>query len=271
MKIAVLGAGTWGTALAALLVKNGHDTVLWSAIGAEIDEISSSGTHKNLPGLVLPRGLNYTKDIKEACRGSEMLLFVVPSQFIRSTARLAAPYVECGAVLISASKGIEHDTLMTMTDIIEDEMAASGVKINYNVAALSGPTHAEEVALGLPTSIVAAAEDEKISMSIAKVFASSCMRVYTNTDVLGVELAGALKNIVAIAAGISKGMGFGDNAKATLITRGSVEIARIGKALGCRRSTFAGLAGIHEIIWGLFLTAFAVLPIIYLATSGRRK
>ena len=248
MKISVLGAGTWGTALAALLVENGHDTVLWSAIGGEIDELSTSGIHKNLPGLALPSGLKFTKDIKEACCEREMIIYVVPSEFIRSTARASVPYVEENTILVSAAKGIEHNTLMTMTDIIEDELKAIGTSINYKIAALSGPTHAEEVAKGLPTSIVAASADEETSMKIARAFASSCMRVYTNSDILGVELAGALKNIVAIAAGISRGMGFGDNAKAMLITRGGVEIARMGKALGCRRSTFAGLAGIGDLI-----------------------
>ena len=248
MKISVLGAGTWGTALAALLVEHGHDVVLWSAIGAEIEEISKTLTHKNLPGLKLSPDLKYTKDIKEACRDREMIIFVVPSQFVRSTARAAAPFLDEGVILVSAAKGIEADTLMTMTDIIEDELTKASSSVPYKVAALSGPTHAEEVALGLPTSIVAAAEEEETAMRIAKAFSSSCMRVYTNTDVRGVEIAGALKNIVAIAAGISRGMGFGDNANAALITRGSVEIARMGKAMGCRRSTFAGLAGIGDLI-----------------------
>lgn len=247
-KICVLGAGTWGTALAALLVENGHNTVLWSAIGAEIDTLSATRTHKNLPGAKLPEGLKYTKSLKEACEGAELVLFVVPSEFIRATAAKAAPYIEDGAILASAAKGIEHTTLKTMTEIIDDEIKLNRRDISYKLAALSGPTHAEEVAKGLPTSIVSACEDEETSMKIAKVFASSCMRVYTNTDVLGVEIAGALKNIVAIASGINRGMGFGDNSQAMLITRGAAEITRMGLAMGCRRRTFMGLAGIGDLI-----------------------
>lgn len=245
MKIGILGAGTWGTALASLLVKNGHDTTLWSAIPEEIDLLSSTRAHKNLPGATLPEELKYTKDIAEVC-SAPLLIFVVPSEFIRSTARAAAPYIKDGTVLVSAAKGIEPDSLKTMTEIIDDEMANSGV--TYKLAALSGPTHAEEVAIGQPTSIVAASENEEVSLMIAKAFSNSCMRVYTNTDVLGVEIAGALKNIIAIAAGINRGMGFGDNAQAMLITRGVAEITRMGLAMGCKRRTFMGLAGIGDLI-----------------------
>lgn len=248
MKICVLGAGTWGTALASLLVENGHDAVLWSAIPAEIDTLEKTRVHKNLPGKILPESLKYDKDIATACGGAELILFVVPSEFIRSTARAAAPHISDGAILASAAKGIEHGTLKMMTEIIEDELSAARPTLNYKLVALSGPTHAEEVALGLPTSIVSACEDEDTSMKIAKVFASSCMRVYTNTDVLGVELAGALKNIIAIASGINRGMGFGDNSQAMLITRGVAEITRMGLAMGCELRTFMGLAGIGDLI-----------------------
>lgn len=245
MKIGILGAGTWGTALASLLVRNGHDVTLWSAIPVEIDTLRETKTHKNLPGAILPDELKYTKSIAEAC-DSPLIIYVVPSEFIRATARAAAPHVKDGAVLVSAAKGIEKGTLKTMTEIIGDEMADSG--ISYKLAALSGPTHAEEVAIGQPTSIVAASEDEEAAFMIAKAFSNSCMRVYTNTDVMGVEIAGALKNIIAIASGINRGMGFGDNAQAMLITRGVAEITRMGLALGCKRRTFMGLAGIGDLI-----------------------
>ena len=245
MKIGILGAGTWGTALAALLVKNGHDTTLWSAIPEEIELLGKTKMHKNLPGMTLPEGLKYTKDICEACE-AQLLVFVVPSEFIRSVARAAAPYIKDGAILASAAKGIEPKTLKTMTEIIDEEMAACGKA--YKLAALSGPTHAEEVAVGLPTSIVAASENEETALMIAGVFSNSCMRVYTNTDVLGVEISGALKNIIAIASGINRGMGFGDNSQAMLITRGIAEITRIGLAMGCKRRTFMGLAGIGDLI-----------------------
>ena len=245
MKIGILGAGTWGTALAALLVRNGHDVTLWSAIPTEIDALKETKVHKNLPGAILPDELKYTKSIAEAC-DSPLIIYVGPSEFIRSTAREAAPYVKEGCVLVSAAKGIEPKTLKTMTEIIDDEMKDRG--ISYTLAALSGPTHAEEVAIGQPTSIVAASTDEEASLMIAKVFSNSCMRVYTNTDVMGVEIAGALKNIIAIASGINRGLGFGDNSQAMLITRGIAEITRMGLAMGCKRRTFMGLAGIGDLI-----------------------
>lgn len=245
MKIGILGAGTWGTALAALLVRNGHEVTLWSAIPEEIDALEKTRVHKNLPGATLPCELKYTKDIEKACE-APLIIYVVPSEFIRITARAAAPYVKDGAVLVSAAKGIEPESLKTMTEIIDDEMKDSGIA--YTLAALSGPTHAEEVAIGQPTSIVAASTDEEASLMIAKVFSNSCMRVYTNTDVVGVEIAGALKNIIAIASGINRGMGFGDNAQAMLITRGVAEITRMGLAMGCKRRTFMGLAGIGDLI-----------------------
>lgn len=247
MKIAILGAGTWGTALAALLTKNGHDTVLWSAIGEEIDILSKTHTHKNLSGAVLPERLKYEKDLERTVSETELVLFVVPSAFMRTTARAAAQYIKDGAILISAAKGIEPKTLKTMTEIIDDEMKSAG-KSDYSLVALSGPTHAEEVAIGLPTSIVSACEDEDVALTVANAFSASCMRVYTNTDVLGVELAGALKNIIAIASGINRGMGLGDNSQAMLMTRGAAEITRMGLAMGCKRRTFMGLAGIGDLI-----------------------
>ncbi|MBQ8371454.1 MAG: NAD(P)-dependent glycerol-3-phosphate dehydrogenase [Clostridia bacterium] len=248
MKIGVLGAGTWGTALATLLVKNGHDVTLWSALEREIDELRKNGSHRNLPGAKIPEELKYTTDVCEVCMGAEMVLFVVASEYIRRTAALVAPHLEDGVILVSAAKGIERGTLMTMTDIIEDEIKKSGVDIKHENVALSGPTHAEEVARGMPTSVVSACEDEEVSMRVASAFSNSCMRVYTNTDILGVEIAGAFKNIIAIASGINRGMGFGDNSQAMLMTRGMAEMTRIGLAMGCKRRTFMGLAGIGDLI-----------------------
>ena len=247
MKIGVLGAGTWGIALAALLAGNSHDVVVWSAIPSEIDALQETGMHKNLPGAILPKNISYTKDIKDAA-DSELILFVVPSSFIRSTTKTIAPYIKDGVIIASAAKGIESGTLLTMTDVIDDELKAQGVQAGYTLAALSGPTHAEEVALGIPTSIVAACEDEAVSMRIADAFSNSCLRAYTNTDVLGVEISGAMKNIIALAAGINNGMGLGDNTKAMLMTRGIAEITRLGLAMGCKRRTFMGLAGIGDLI-----------------------
>ncbi len=248
MKICVLGAGTWGTALASLLAKNQHEVVLWSKIAEEIRQIRENGTHKNLPGVILPTGIDYRESISDAICGSDMVLFVTPSEFIRSTAKEAAEFITSEMILVSAAKGIEPHTLMTMTEIIADEIKKAKGACTNKIASLSGPTHAEEVALGLPTSIVSACEDEKISEAIAEVFKNSCMRVYTNTDVPGVELCGALKNIIAIAAGICRGIEFGDNAVALLITRGMAEITRLGLAMGCAKETFYGLAGIGDLI-----------------------
>ena len=247
MKIGILGAGTWGIALAALLTKNVHNVTVWSALPEEIDELKTCGVHKNLPGVSLPENIEYTKDIRDAAAG-DMLLTVVPSSFIRSTTAQVAPHLKDGAIIVNASKGIESGTLMTMTEVISDEVKKCAPNLKFNVAALSGPTHAEEVAVGIPTSIVSACEVEDISKRIAEAFFNSCMRVYTNTDVTGVEICGALKNVIAIAAGINNGMGLGDNSKAMLMTRGMAEITRLGLAMGCHRRTFMGLAGIGDLI-----------------------
>lgn len=243
-KIGVLGAGTWGMALARMLCVHGHDVTVWSALEKEIDEFSATRRHPNLPGMEIPADLGFTKDIAQACQGKDILLFAVPSPFVRSTARAAAPFVKDGQIIVDVAKGIEADTLFTMTQIIGDELK------NPNVAlvALSGPTHAEEVARDLPTTIVSACEDTQAAKTVQAVFANTCMRVYTNTDVLGVELCGAMKNIMALGSGIALGLGYGDNTKAALITRGMAEIVRLGTAMGCDAQTFYGLAGIGDLI-----------------------
>ena len=248
MKIGILGAGTWGIALAALLCNNGQDTLVWSAIPSEIDELIKSSTHRNLPGIILPKSIKYTKSIKDVADEAEMILMVVPSSFVRATAERLAPHLVDGQVIITAAKGIERGSLMTMTEVVSDVLGGLRPELKYSVAALSGPTHAEEVAAGIPTSIVAACEDEEVSERIANAFANSCMRVYTNTDIKGVEICGAMKNIIAIAAGMLTGMNLGDNTKAMLMTRGIAEITRLGLSLGCKRRTFIGLAGIGDLI-----------------------
>jgi glycerol-3-phosphate dehydrogenase (NAD(P)+) len=221
---------------------------VWSAIPEEIELLKTKGEHKNLPGIVFPDGIEYTTDMQYAIDGAEAIIFVVPSQFIRATAKSSADFLKDGIILVNAAKGIEKSTLMTLTAVIEDEISKKKPTLDYKICALTGPTHAEEVVRGLPTSIVSACEDEETSFKIAKVFANSCMRVYANTDVKGVEIAGALKNIIALAAGINRGMGFGDNSAAMLMTRGIAEITRIGVALGCNPETFRGLAGIGDLI-----------------------
>ena len=242
--IGVLGAGTWGMALARMLSNNGHDVTIWSAIEKEIDEFSASRRHPNLPGMVIPDAIVFTKDMEQVCRNKDVLLFAVPSPFVRATARKAAAYIPDGQIIVDVAKGIEADTFFTMTQIIADELKNPTVKL----VALSGPTHAEEVAKDLPTTIVSACEDAEAAKFVQNVFWGTCLRVYTNEDMLGVELCGALKNVIALAAGIAAGLGFGDNTKAALITRGIAEIARLGTAMGCDERTFGGLAGIGDLI-----------------------
>ena len=243
-KIGVLGAGTWGMALARMLCNSGNQVMVWSALEREVTEFAATRTHPNLPGMVIPEEILFTGDMQEVCSGKDILLFAVPSVFVRATARKAAPYVTEGQIIVDVAKGIEEDTLFTMTQIIADEIKVPGVKL----VALSGPTHAEEVAQDLPTTIVSACEDEATAELVQQVFSSACMRVYTNDDVLGVELCGAMKNIIALAAGVAAGLGYGDNAKAALITRGIAEISRLGMAMGCKEQTFGGLAGVGDLI-----------------------
>ena len=243
-KIGVLGAGTWGMALARMLQLSGNEVTVWSALEREVEEFSATRRHPNLPGMEIPEGIRFTKNIEEVCRDKEILLFAVPSPFVRATARKAAPYVKDGQIIVDVAKGIEADTLFTMTQIIADELKNESVKL----VALSGPTHAEEVAKDLPTTIVSACEDLTVAERVQQVFGNTCMRVYTNDDVLGVELCGAMKNIMALASGVALGLGYGDNTKAALITRGMAEITRLGLAMGCKPQTFAGLAGIGDLI-----------------------
>ena len=243
-KIGVLGAGTWGMALARMLCLSGHEVSVWSALEKEIDEFSATRRHPNLPGMVIPEALGFTKDIEEVCKDKEILLFAVPSPFVRVTSRKAAPFIQDNQIIVDVAKGIEADTLFTMTQIIADEIQNPAVKL----VALSGPTHAEEVAKDLPTTIVSACEDMAVAQRVQNVFGNTCMRVYTNEDVLGVELCGAMKNIVALASGAALGLGYGDNTKAALITRGMAEITRLGIAMGCNFQTFYGLAGVGDLI-----------------------
>lgn len=248
-KIGVLGAGTWGMALARMLCNAGNDVLVWSALESEIELLEKTRRHPKLPEMVIPEALLFTKSIEEVCSGKDILLFAVPSVFVRKTAASARPYIPDGQVIVDVAKGIEADTLMTMSEVIRSELektdgesdAGDTVKRpeNIRIVALSGPTHAEEVAMDMPTTIVSACEDTDAAELVQDIFMGSrekptCMRVYTNTDVKGVELCGALKNIIALSAGVSAGMGYGDNARAALITRGLAEIVRLGVKMGCR-------------------------------------
>ncbi|MDO4484666.1 MAG: NAD(P)H-dependent glycerol-3-phosphate dehydrogenase [Clostridia bacterium] len=241
--IGVLGAGTWGMALARMLCNSGHEVMVWSAIESEIDGMEQTHAHPNLKGMVIPEGIRFTKQLPEVCQDKDILLFAVPSVFVRSTAAKADPYIREGQIIVDVAKGIEPDSLLTMSQVI-----ASALTKPVKVVALSGPTHAEEVARDLPTTIVSACEDLAVAEYVQDVFMNTCMRVYTNTDVMGVEICGALKNIIALASGISYGLGNGDNAKAALITRGMAEISRLCRKIGCQERTVFGLAGIGDVI-----------------------
>ena len=248
MKIGVIGAGTWGIALARMLTNTRHDVIVWSAIPEEIDALESTRMHKNLPGATIPAETKFTKDLEEATVGKDILLLAVPSIFVRQTTARLAPYISDGQLIVNVAKGIEEGTLYMMTEVIKDELGKHSSAKDVKLIALSGPTHAEEVAKDLPTTIISACEDEATAKLAQDVFMNTCMRVYTHFDVLGVELSGALKNIIALATGISSGLGFGDNTKAALITRGIAEIRRLGLRMGCFDQTFSGLAGIGDLI-----------------------
>ena len=234
-KIGILGAGTWGMALARMLCVSGNDVLVWSALGQEIDNLSTTRVHPNLPGMKIPQELKFTKSMEKVCTDKDILMFAVPSVFVRGTAAKARPYVTDGQIIVDVAKGVEPDTLMTMTEILADELGKEGGPKGVRLVALSGPTHAEEVAVDLPTTIVSASPDEEAARYVQEVFNNTCMRVYTNPDIKGVELSGAMKNVIALGVGISTGLGYG-------------EIARLGVAMGCNVHTFAGLAGIGDLI-----------------------
>lgn len=242
--IGILGAGSWGTALARLLANAGHDVTVWSHSAERAHALSERRAHPDLPGVALPESIEFTDDIELACARRDVLVFAVSSTHIRSVARRAAAYIPAGQLVVSVAKGIETATLLTMSEVIAEELAVKKPRL----AVLSGPSHAEEVARDLPTGIVAASAETEAAEYVQRVFATPVMRVYTNRDIRGVELCGALKNIIALAAGVSRGLGYGDNAKAALITRGLSELARLGSRLGCRAETFNGLAGVGDLI-----------------------
>lgn len=235
-------------ALARMLSNCGHDITVWSAIEKEIKNLSETYKHPNLPEMVIPQGIKFTCELAEVCENKEILLFAVPSVYVRSTSRSAREYISDGQIIVDVVKGIEPDSLLTMTQVIRQELEEEGKHTGVKLVALSGPTHAEEAAMDMPTTIVSACEDLEIAEKVQDIFMNTCMRVYTNVDVVGVELCGALKNIIALAAGISAGLGCGDNAKAALITRGMSEITRLGLAMDCVEQTFSGLAGMGDLI-----------------------
>ena len=246
LNIGILGTGTWGTALLRLLANKGHAVTAWSALPQEVETLSATRRHPKLPGMTIPDSVIFTADVAAACRGRDMLVFAVPSPYVRSTARAAAPFAAKDQLIVDVAKGMEAETLMTLTEVIGEEMAKAGKA--PRLVALSGPTHAEEVSLDLPTTIVSASPDAQAAARAQDAFMTDRLRVYTNADIRGVEVAGALKNVIALAAGIAGGLGYGDNARAAIITRGIAEMARLGAAMGCARETFSGLTGLGDLV-----------------------
>ncbi len=242
-KVSVIGAGSWGIALAAVLEKNGHEVTVWSAIKEEIEMLKRDREHKEkLPGVRLEEGIRLTADLAQAASGKDLLVMAVPSVFVRSTAKSMRPYLEEQALIVNVAKGIEEQTLMTLTDIIAEEIPQA------KVAVLSGPSHAEEVGRGLPTTCVAGAKKKEDAEYVQNIFMNDVFRIYTSPDMLGIELGGALKNVIALAAGMADGIGYGDNTKAALITRGITEIGRLALAMGAKYETLSGLTGIGDLI-----------------------
>ena len=242
-EIGIMGAGSWGTALALVLEKNGHDVTVWSYKKEAAEQIAAKRENESkLPGIKIPESIQFTSEMDVAVRGKDVVVLAVPSAVTRNTARQMKPYVKEGQILVTVSKGIEEHTLMTLSEQIEEEIP------KIRAAVLSGPSHAEEVSRGLPTTVVAGAEDKKTAEYLQRIFMNDTFRVYTSPDVLGIEIGGALKNVIALAAGIADGLGYGDNTKAALITRGIAEITRLGVKMGGKLESFAGLTGIGDLI-----------------------
>jgi len=244
-KIAILGAGSWGTALAVMLSKKGIDVKLWCR-GAEqaFQLVNIRENLKYLPGVILPQNINITTDLDEAVLNVDCIVLAVPTHGIRELLQNSIHLLTPSTVLVNTAKGIEPETLLRISEIFEDEIPG----ISQRFCVLSGPSHAEEVGRDMPTTVVAASVNRKIAEMVQDIFISPKFRVYTNPDVVGVEIGGALKNVIALATGISDGLGFGDNTKAALITRGMTEIARLGVKMGANPLTFAGLTGIGDLV-----------------------
>lgn len=242
-KVTVLGAGSWGTALALLLNNNGNEVTIWSVLPDEIEMLKAEHENKRcLPGVLIPESICFTADTQKALADRDVLVMAVASPYTRSTAHVIRDFVSDGQMIVNVAKGIEETTLMTLTEVIEDEIPQA------DVAVLSGPSHAEEVGRGIPTSCVVGAKSQETAEFLQNIFMSEVFRVYTSPDITGIELGGALKNVIALAAGIADGIGYGDNTKAALITRGIYEISKLGMAMGGKAETFTGLTGIGDLI-----------------------
>ena len=244
-KISVIGSGGWGIALTILLHKNGYDLTIWSFDKKEAEELKKTRQNKTkLPNILLPEDIKVTDDLKEAVDDKDILILAVPSKAIRSVSKSLKNIIKDNQIVVNVAKGLEEDTLETMTDIIEEELKDK----NPKVAVLSGPSHAEEVGRGIPTTCVVSAHNKELTLYLQNIFMNPSFRVYTSPDMLGVEIGGALKNVIALAAGIADGLNYGDNTKAALITRGIKEISALGVAMGGEQSTFYGLTGLGDLI-----------------------
>ena len=244
-KISVIGSGGWGIALTILLHKNRHDLMIWSFDKREAEELKTTRENKTkLPNILLPEDIKVTDDLKEAVDNKDVLILAVPSKAIRSVSKSLKDIIKDNQIIVNVAKGLEEDTLKTMTDIIEEELKGK----KPQVAVLSGPSHAEEVGKGIPTTCVVSAHNKELTLYLQNIFMNPSFRVYTSPDMLGVEIGGALKNVIALAAGIADGLNYGDNTKAALITRGIKEISLLGVAMGGEQSTFYGLTGLGDLI-----------------------
>ena len=242
-KISVLGEGSWGTALALRLYNNGHDVILWSALGEEIDTLREKRENvSKLPGVKIPEPIDITVDLERSLKNADVAVLAVPSPYTRNTCKRMAPFLRDGQIIVNVAKGVEEKTLLNLSQIIEQELPKADVSV------LSGPSHAEEVGKGLPTTCVVSSHKRETAEYLQGIFMSPVFRVYTTPDMLGVELGAALKNVIALAAGTADGLGYGDNTKAALITRGIAEIARLGTKMGAKAETFYGLSGIGDLI-----------------------
>ena len=242
-KTGIIGAGSWGTALAVLLAQNGHEVTAWSILEDEVKMLDREREHREkLPGIRIPECIHYTTDLRRAAVGKDMVVMAVPSPYTRSTAHKMESFIEDGQIIVTVAKGIEEDTLMIQTDILGQEIPQAEAVV------LSGPSHAEEVGRSLPTTVVVGAKTKKTAEQVQSYFMNEVFRVYTSPDMLGIELGGSLKNVIALAAGMADGLGFGDNTKAALITRGIAEMARLATAMGAKAETLNGLSGIGDLI-----------------------
>lgn len=241
--ISVLGAGSWGLGLALLLNNNGHNVTVWSVLNDEVVMLQTEREHKRcLPGVRIPDSITISGDTANVINNADVLVLAVASPYTRSTAKLIAPFVKEGQIIVNVAKGVEEHTLLTLCQIVEEEIPQA------KVAVLSGPSHAEEVSRGIPTTCVIGAHEKNTAEYLQNIFMSDVFRVYTSPDMLGICIGGALKNVIALAAGIADGLGYGDNTKAALITRGNAEITRLGVAMGANPHTFSGLSGIGDLI-----------------------